>query len=301
MELKTCKASILTLFIPIVLGAYEAKEPFLWDASMDSVGRGITGSADESSGYWYAFSDGNSSWEWPSDIKENELGDFFGQMVKAYQSIQGKMILGGPAPDGEMISGKPYVGIGFNIWNSEQEGGDISGWEGFCLEYQASVKFLLKLKSESDGSSSYENNLEAEISRSDSMVVVDIPWSEFKFESWGPSVTKEEILAKTAAVYLLFSGDSGDSGEFKLVKFGSLGTCSGTVSLPNEIVPSRLKVRQIAFRQFTVEGLERSTVYRIFDINGVFLRKGILKTGENLQVPQLPAVLKLGGQSLLLK
>lgn len=298
--MKICKVSILTLFIPIVLGAYEVKEPFLWNASMDSVGHVVTGSADESSGYWYAFGDGNSSWEWPSDIKENELGDFFGQMVKAYQSIQGKMILGEPAPDGEMISGKPYVGIGFNIWNSEQSGVDISSWEGFCLEYQASMNFLLRLKSESDNSS-YEDNLEAEISRSDSMVVVDIPWSEFQFESWGPGATKEEILAKTAAVYLLFSGNSGETGKFKLVKFGSLGACNGTVSLPNVTAPSRLKVRQIASHQFTVEGLERPTVYRLFDINGVFLRQGILKAGEILQVPLSPAVLKLGGQSLLLK
>ncbi len=298
MKLKNI--SILTFFIPIVLGAYEVKEPFLWDASVDSVGQVVTGSADESAGYWYAFSDGNSSWEWPSDIKENELGDFFRQMVKAYQSVQGKMIFGGLAPDGEMLSGKPYVGIGFNIWNSEQSGVDISSWEGFCLEYQASMNFLLRLKSESDNSS-YENNLEAEISRSDSMVVVDIPWSEFKFESWGPGATKEEILAKTAAVYLLFAGDSGETGEFKLVKFGSLGACNGTVSLPNVTAPSRLKARQIASHQFTVEGLERPTVYRLFDINGVFLRQGILKVGEILQVPQSPAVLKLGGQSLLLK
>ena len=299
MELKTFV--FLSLFIPMALGAYEVKGAFLWDASVDSAGRIITGSADESSGYWYAFSDGNSSWEWPSGIKENELGDFFGQMVKAYQSVQGKMVFGEPATDGEMISGKPYVGIGFNIWNSEQEGGDISGWDGFCLEYQASMKFLLRLKRESDGSSSYENNLEAEISRSDSMVVVDIPWSEFQFESWGPGATKEEVLAKTAAVYLLFSGDSGETGEFKLVKFGSLGSCNGTVSLPNVAVPSHLKMRQIAFRQFAVEGLVRPTNYRLFDINGVFLRRGILKAGENLQVPQSPAVLKLGGQRLLLK
>ncbi len=291
---------ILALFIPMVLGAYEVKEPFVWNASVDSVGRVITGSTDESSGYWYAFSDGNSSWEWPSDIKENEFGDFFGQMVKAYQSIQGKMIFGRPASDGEMLSGKPYVGIGFNIWNSEQSGGDISSWGGFCLEYQASINFLLRLKSESDGFS-YENNLEAEISRSDSMAVVDIPWNEFKFESWGPGTTKEEILAKTAAVHLLFSGDSGETGEFKLVKFGSLGDCNGTVSLPKVVDPSHLKIRQIDFHQFTVEGLTRPTVYRLFDINGVFLRQEILKAGESLQVPRSPAVLKLGGQSLLLK
>lgn len=285
----------------MVLGAYEVKEPFVWNASVDSVGRVITGSTDGSSGYWYAFSDGNSSWEWPSGIKENELGDFFGEMLKTYQSVQGKMIFGEPVPDGEMLSGKPYVGMGFNIWNSEQEGGDISGWEGFCLEYQASMSFRMRLKSESDGSSSYENNLETEISRSDSMVVVDIPWSGFKFESWGPGTTKEEILAKTAAVHLLFSGDSGETGEFKLVKFGALGACNGTVSLPNVAVPSHLKIRQIAFRQFIVEGLERPTVYRLFDINGILLRSGILKAGEIFQVPQFPAVLKLGGQSLLLK
>ncbi len=299
MKLKNI--SILTFFIPIVLGAYEVKEPFLWDASVDSVGQVVTGSADESAGYWYAFSDGNSSWEWPSDIKENELGDFFRQMVKAYQSVQGKMIFGGLAPDGEMLSGKPYVGIGFNIWNSEQSGVDILSWDGFCLEYQASMNFSVRLKNEPDGSSSYEDNLEAEINRSDLMVVVDIPWSEFKFESWGPGATKEEILAKTAAVYLLFAGDSGETGEFKLVKFGSLGACNGTVSLPNVTAPSRLKARQIAFRQFTVEGIVRPTNYRLFDINGVFLRQGILKVGEILQVPQSPAVLKLGGQSLLLK
>lgn len=211
------------------------------------------------------------------------------------------MIFGGLAPDGEMLSGKPYVGIGFNIWNSEQSGVDISSWDGFCLEYQASMNFSVRLKNESDGSFSYEDNLEAEINRSDSMIIVDIPWSKFKFKSWGPGATKEEILAKTAAVYLLFSGDSGETGEFKLVKFGSLGACDGTVSLPNITAPSRLKVRQIAFRQFTVEGLARPTNYRLFDVNGVLLRLGILKAGENLQVPQSPAALKLGGQSLLLK
>lgn len=299
--MKPRNVSILTLFIPIVLGAHEVKGAFLWDASMDSEGRVITGSTDGSSGYWYAFSDGNSSWEWPSGIKENELGDFFGEMLKTYQSVQGKMIFDEPVPDGKMLSGKPYVGIGFNIWNSEQEGGDISGWEGFCLEYQASMSFRMRLKSESDGFSSYENNLEAEISRSDSMVVVDIPWSGFKFESWGPGTTKEEILAKTAAVHVLFSGDSGETGEFKLVKFGSLGACNGTVSLPKVVDPSHLKIRQIDFHLFTVEGLTRPTVYRLFDINGVFLRQGILKAGESLQVPRSPAVLKLGGQSLLLK
>lgn len=159
----------------MALIAHEIKAPFLWEASVDSVGRVITGSADGSSGYWYAFGDGNSSWEWPSDIKENEFGDFFGEMVKTYKSVQGKMILGELAPDGEMLSAKPYVGIGFNIWNSEQDGGDISGWEGFCLEYQASMKFLLRLKRESDGSSSYENNLEAEINRSDSNWTVGDP------------------------------------------------------------------------------------------------------------------------------
>lgn len=253
---------ILALFIPMVLGAYEVKEPFVWNASVDSVGRVITGSTDGSSGYWYAFSDGNSSWEWPSGIKENELGDFFGEMLKTYQSVQGKMIFGEPVPDGEMLSGKPYVGMGFNIWNSEQEGGDISGWEGFCLEYQASMSFRMRLKSESDGSSSYENNLETEISRSDSMVVVDIPWSGFKFESWGPGTTKEETLAKTAAVHLLFSGDSGETGEFKLVKFGSLGDCNGTVSLPKVVGPSHLKIRQIDFHQFTVD-VQRSIGFSI--------------------------------------
>lgn len=40
---------ILALFIPMVLGAYEVKEPFVWNASVDSVGRVITGSG--SSGY----------------------------------------------------------------------------------------------------------------------------------------------------------------------------------------------------------------------------------------------------------
>ncbi|PBC74638.1 hypothetical protein [Fibrobacter intestinalis] len=50
--------ALIFLLIPSALFAREVNTAFLWNAAVDTTGRVITGSTDETSGYWYAFDDG---------------------------------------------------------------------------------------------------------------------------------------------------------------------------------------------------------------------------------------------------
>lgn len=78
--------ALIFLLIPSALFAREVNTAFLWNAAVDTTGRVITGSTDETSGYWYAFDDGvdggTSTWIWPSDIEEDIRGDMSGLVSK---------------------------------------------------------------------------------------------------------------------------------------------------------------------------------------------------------------------------
>ena len=76
------------MLIPSALFAREVSSAFLWDAAVDTTGRVITGSTDETSDYWYVFDDGvyggTSTWIWPSDIEEDIRGDMSDLVSKVY-------------------------------------------------------------------------------------------------------------------------------------------------------------------------------------------------------------------------
>ena len=113
---------ILLFFLSICYADRTVAPAFLWDASKDTLGRVITGSPDEISGYWYYYDDSNeggaSSYTWVSDMKDDYKSNFFGQMVQMYGSIQGSYKLYKGQNNDE-----PYIGLGFNIWSENQEGG----------------------------------------------------------------------------------------------------------------------------------------------------------------------------------
>jgi hypothetical protein len=141
-----------------VLYAREVNPTFLWDATIDTTGRVITGSTDETSGYWYELGKGSyddctevekSDLIWPSDVKEDIYGDFFGPLTRAYGGIVGEFTLGKQIEvDTSGMGGcsRYSVGIGFNTWNWDQESVDISAWNGFCLEYSSTMRFDIRLK-----------------------------------------------------------------------------------------------------------------------------------------------------------
>ena len=204
---------------------------FLWDGSADEECRVLTGSDDETSGYWYDFNDiddgGSSKFTFPPDIEEMCNGNWYTGscyefMMETYGGIKEKVVLGAGAE-------VPHVGLGFNILNEEQEGTDVSEWGGLCLEYSSGLDFDVWLHAE-DGTLTTDCELIYRLSASDSMKMVDIPWSKFVSScGFGVPMDATEVLANAAAVHLLFNGKAGDTGDFLLTKIGSLGQCQTLV------------------------------------------------------------------------
>ena len=206
---------------------------FLWDGSADEEGRVVTGSDDKTAGYWYDFNDandgGSSKFTYPPDIKkacdENwYTGTCYEFMMETYGGLKGTVKLGAGADN-------PYVGLGFNILNEEQEGTDVSEWGGLCLEYSSGLKFQVKIVPEYD-LTMLECDFIASIGASESVKMVDIPWSKFKSSCGaGIAIDAAKVLANASAVHLRFDGKAGDTGDFLLTKIGSLGQC-GSGSAP---------------------------------------------------------------------
>ncbi len=206
---------------------------FLWDGSADEEGRVVTGSDGEMAGYWYEINDiddgGSSKFTFPPDIKkacdENwYTGTCYEFMMETYGGIKEKVVLGAGAEN-------PYVGLGFNILNEEQEGADVSEWDGLCLEYSSGLDFNVWLQAE-DGTLTTDCQLVYRLGASESKKVVDIPWSKFGSScGFGVPMDASKVIANASAVHLRFDGKAGDTGDFLLKKIGSLGQC-GSGSAP---------------------------------------------------------------------
>ena len=207
---------------------------FLWDGSADEELRVVTGSDDRTAGYWYDFNDiddgGSSKFTFPPDIEEYCNGNWYESvncfefMMETYGGIKEKVTLGVGADN-------PYVGLGFNTLNEDQDGADVTEWGGLCLEYSSGLKFQVKIVPEYD-LTMLECDFIASIGASESVKTVDIPWSKFGSScGFGIDIDASKVLANAAAVHLRFDGKAGDTGDFLLTKIGSLGQC-GSGSAP---------------------------------------------------------------------
>lgn len=274
---------------------------FLWDASKDTLGRVITGSPEETSGYWYDYNDeydeGQSYFIWPSDVKENDMENFYGPLVQMYEGIQGSFVL---------IRGNsnfnPHVGLGFNIWSESQEGVDITEWGGLCIEYRATRDFYLMLHEEDNlGTDLWGRNLNL----SEKMKNVDIPWNDFRqIECCAEYMKLEYTLAKSASIKIVFTGPDGTNGDFKITKIGSLGTCDGTVPVESVSLPRTASAPMTRFRKVPegVQVLDKSLVgkpYVLFDLNGVQIWSGNLPA--ILETPAAPTILRVKGRVYYLR
>lgn len=284
---------ILLFFLSICYADRVVAPAFLWDASKDTLGRVITGSPDETSGYWYYYDDSNeggaSSYTWVSDMKDDYKSNFFGQMVQMYGSIQGSYKLYKGQNDDE-----PYIGLGFNIWSENQEGVDISEWGGLCIEYRATRDFHLMLHEEDNlGTDLWGRNLKL----SEKMKNVDIPWNDFRqIECCAEYMKLEYTLAKSASIKIVFTGPDGINGDFKITKIGSLGTCDGSVPVEPVSLPRTASAPMAQFRKVPggFEVLDKTLVgkpYSLFDLNGIQIRTGELPAV--LKTPAVPTILRI--------
>lgn len=269
---------------------------FLWDASKDTLGRVITGSPEETSGYWYDYNDeydeGQSYFIWPSDVKENDMENFYGPLVQMYEGIQGSFVL---------IRGNsnfnPHVGLGFNIWSERQEGVDITEWGGLCVEYKSTENIFLAIP--------FENAYEWDyiewgytLKKSNSIVLANISWNEFRpSDICCREIPKtEKLVTNVVAIKLVFSGPDSTTGDFKITKIGSLGTCDGTVPVESVSLPRTASAPMAQFRNVPggFEVLDKSLVgkpYVLFDLNGVQIRSGNLPA--ILKTPAVPTILRI--------
>ncbi|MBR1745734.1 MAG: T9SS type A sorting domain-containing protein [Fibrobacter sp.] len=130
----------------------------------------------------------------------------------------------------------PYAGLGFNVWNEQKEGADISAWGGFCLEYQSTIGFSIELVPENEEEVTESNNYKATVTKAASMTTMNYRWDKFKQEKgWGKEADLDSVLAKTASVKLAFYGQAGTEGDFLIQKIGSYCMCSCCCQIPDRI------------------------------------------------------------------
>lgn len=194
---------------------------FYWDGTTDYEGRVETGSPEETSGYWFNYSDdyegGSSRFTFPSDVEPDIYDNFFGPLVEAYGGIKASVTL-------DEGYDYPYVGLGFNVWSENQEGVDVSEWGGLCISYQSTIPFFIELGVEDEAILTEYVKYRASVSASNLITYVDFSWAKFKSSEFVGSVT-EDVLKKVAAIKLKFEGEAGTTGDFLIQKIGSLGEC----------------------------------------------------------------------------
>jgi hypothetical protein len=234
--------------------AETAAATFLWDGTTDTQGKVETGSEEETSGYWYEYTDkdnsGTSAFTFPADVEANEYDNFFGPLIEAYGGIKATVSLGAGYD-------YPFAGLGFNIWSEAQEGVDISAWNGICLSYQSTIGFAIELGVADEATVTEYNNYKATVAKAATVTANDYLWKSFKQESgWGVTVDQATVLASTAAIKLKFSGTAGTTGDFLIQKVGSAGQCSATpVSIKSVAAAGSAKAmlsgRTVSFSGFT--------------------------------------------------
>ena len=194
---------------------------FYWDGTTDYEGRVETGSPEETSGYWFNYSDdyegGSSRFTFPSDVEPDIYDNFFGPLVEAYGGIKASVTL-------DEGYDYPYVGLGFNVWSENQEGVDVSEWGGLCISYQSTIPFFIELGVEDEAILTEYVKYRASVSASNLITYVDFSWAKFKSSEFVGSVS-EDVLKKVAAIKLRFEGEAGTTGDFLIQKIGSLGEC----------------------------------------------------------------------------
>ena len=221
---KRVVVAALALAAISVFAQETVKKTFLWDGATDTQGKVETGSPDSTAGYWYEYNDkdyeGTSYFTWPADVEANAYNNFFGPLTEAYMGIKGSITLG----DGYEY---PYSGIGFNVLSDQQEGADITAWEGICLAYESTIGFGIELGVENEKEVTAYDNYKATVGKAATSTIADYAWNKFKQGKWGTVVDQDVVLKATAAIKLKFEGTAGTSGNFHICQIGSLGQCTG--------------------------------------------------------------------------
>ena len=270
-----------------VFAANTVSPTFLWDASTDTEGRVITGSTEETSGYWFTYDDANdhgtSHFIFPPEFDLNTYDSYpFALMIEAYGGIK----LGVVLDDGYEY---PYVGLGFNIWNEDQEAADITAWGGICLEYSSELDFsvIVGIENEKTVIGYSGEEVAKRVSKSSSLTVVELLWENFN-NPFALPIGKSENPAFTqaAAIKLKFQEEAGTKGDFFLKKIGSLGQCSGGTDAVRPVASSQVNVSVLG-RTVNFGGVVPSAKVSVVDLQGHIVKSATAASAMDLRA--LPA------------
>lgn len=238
-------------------------------------------------GYWFDYSDfenddGTSYVDYP--FEEDEYGDKIGPMLEAYGHIAVTLNLGGAAK-------YPFVGFGFNVVNSKKVPYDISTWgTGVCIAMSNTAKMVMELEYKGDGKLTEYDEYNHPIPASNTIRVLDLPFSDFKQEGWGTKISREALLAETVAVKLKLGGSQGDEfkTELKIAAFGTLGTCGDVNSIKAGHQGSALK-SQLSGRTLQFRGLKNSANVEVINLQGQVVMSSVINGASALNLSKLDA------------
>ena len=198
---------------------------FRW-VGADDGSRAITGldNGTETSGYWYWYNDivdgGNSRIDWP--VEEAEEGDMLKPVIEACQGLCGTFTL-----DQGSLDYKPFVVLGFNIAGTETFYGgsatpaDISAWGGLCIGYSSTtdIELYLSYGDAKDAAMGYDfPSVTMPMSTEGS--VECYRWKQFS-RGWGMDPHMDQLVKGAASVKFRIQGESGTTGEFKIMSVSS--------------------------------------------------------------------------------
>jgi len=254
-------------------------DTFLWDGTTDTQGQVVTGSDEETAGYWYDYNDkdneGTSTFTFPSDVVANEYDNFYGPLIEAYGGIKATVTLGAGYD-------YPFAGIGFNIWSEAQEGVDISAWGGICLSYQSTLGFAIELGVADEATVTEYNNYKATVPKAASIAATDFPWAKFKQEAnWGVTVDQATVLASTAAIKLKFSGTAGTTGDFLIQKVGSVGQCSAVPIAVKAVAAAGSAKAMLSGRTVSFSGIS-SAKAEVINLQGQVVKSATVSSAMDL-------------------
>lgn len=205
-----------------ITSAIECNTDDLWCKSLTQTGvRVNTGldAGDETSGYWYSFSDasdgGKSKIIWPDSKEEVDF-----TLVSACAGICGTAEISEEA-------NSPYAGVGFHIagYSSKADAvvpGDASGWGGVCITYMSEIEAKLELSLGEDLDKTllaYDMPI-VRLPKTSTLKDTCLAWTDFKQGGWGgkKKITGLEAAAQLVSINYTMAPNAYTKGTFNIFR-----------------------------------------------------------------------------------
>lgn len=164
--------------------------------------------------HWYVTSDGESYVEWPVAVSSSKSNDSLNPVIKECKGLCGKANL-----KNDEIEFDPYIQITFDLAKKKT---DLAEMGGLCIAYTS--KFAPSIYLIVDGTDDYPK---AKLKKTEEEVnVVNIPWSQFKQDGWGKTISEEDILNSAKKIGIEISAKNDSKGDFSIKAIGPyMGDC----------------------------------------------------------------------------